>query len=67
MRESKLRVDFLVCEKVIVELKAVEHLEPIHEAQIITYLKETDCKVGLLINMNVERAVDGIKRVVQGL
>lgn len=58
------RLDFLVEEKVIVELKAVEQLLPIHEAQLLTYLKITGCKVGLLINFNVPLLKHGIKRRV---
>lgn len=58
------RLDFLVEEKVIVELKAVEQLLPIHEAQLLTYLKITGCKVGLLINFNVPLLKQGIKRRV---
>ena len=59
-----LRLDLIVEEKVIVELKAVEKLLPIHEAQLLTYLKLTDCKVGLLINFNVVVLKHGIKRIV---
>ena len=57
------RIDMLVCEEVIVELKVVDSLAPIHVAQLLTYLKLTGLKRGLLINFNVERLVDGIKRV----
>ncbi|MEW5956572.1 MAG: GxxExxY protein [Chloroflexota bacterium] len=58
------RLDFLVTGKVIVELKAVDELHPIHEAQLLTYLKLTGCKVGLLINFNVPVLKNGIKRMV---
>ena len=58
------RVDFLVEGEVIVELKAVEHVNKIYEAQVLTYLKATRKKVGLLINFNVERLKGGIKRLV---
>lgn len=58
------RVDLLIENKVIVELKAVEALNDIHMAQIITYLKLSNCKVGLLINFNVVKLIDGLKRVV---
>ena len=61
------RIDLLVEGKVIVELKAVSKLEPVHESQLITYLKLTGCKVGLLINFNVPRLVDGVRRKVNGL
>lgn len=47
------RLDFLVADKVVVELKAVDSIDPVHEAQLLTYLKLTGCRVGLLINFNV--------------
>jgi GxxExxY protein len=56
-------LDFLVEGKVIVELKAVETLAPIHTAQVISYLRATHHKLGLLINFNVAVLKDGIKRV----
>jgi len=58
------RLDLLVENKVIVELKAVQELAPIHEAQLLTYLKLTKCRIGLLINFNVTQLRNGIKRVV---
>jgi GxxExxY protein len=58
------RVDLLVEEKVIIEVKAVENLEKIHEAQLMSYLKLTGCKVGLLINFNVRVLKSGIRRIV---
>ncbi|MCB8928020.1 MAG: GxxExxY protein [Ardenticatenaceae bacterium] len=61
------RLDFLVSESVIVELKAVEQLMPIHHAQTITYLKLTNCKLGLILNFNVRLMRTGIKRVVLNL
>ena len=61
------RLDLLVEGKVIVELKAVEKLEPIHEAQLLSYLKLSGCKVGLLINFNVRVLKLGIRRLVLGL
>lgn len=48
----------------VVELKAVEKLEPIHEAQLLSYLKLSGCEVGLLINFNVKMLKDGIRRLV---
>ncbi len=57
------RLDLLVGGEVIVELKVVEALLPIHIAHLLTYLKLTGLKRGLLINFKVERLVDGIKRV----
>ncbi len=61
------RLDLLVNDKVIIEIKSVESLTDIHTAQVITYLKLSDCKLGLLINFNELRVVDGIKRIVNGL
>jgi len=58
------RLDLLVDGKIIVELKAVAALEPIHEAQILTYLKLAKVKTGLLINFNVPLLKEGIKRFV---
>lgn len=62
--DAGYRLDLLVEDQVIVELKAVEKILPIHEAQLITYLKLSDCKVGLLINFNVKHLRDGITRRV---
>ena len=61
------RIDLLVEGKVIVELKAVKRLEAIHKAQLISYLKLSGCKVGLLINFNVKVLKDGIRRLVNEL
>ena len=61
------RIDLLVENAVIVELKVVDKLLPIHEAQLLTYLKLSGKKVGLLINFNVTRLKDGIKRFVNNL
>ncbi len=58
------RVDLVVADRLIVELKSVDRLLSIHEAQLITYLKLSEIKVGLLINFNVEVLRDGIKRLV---
>jgi GxxExxY protein len=58
------RIDLLVQGSVIVELKAAERLEPIHEAQLLSYLKLSRCKVGLLINFNVKALKYGIRRLV---
>ncbi|HEV8496081.1 MAG TPA: GxxExxY protein [Gemmatimonadaceae bacterium] len=64
--EVGYRVDLLVEEAVIVELKSVAKLLPIHEAQLLSYLKLSGCRVGLLINFHVPRLRDGIKRMVNG-
>ncbi len=61
------RVDLLVEGKVIVEIKAIEKLEPIHEAQLLSYLKLSGCKVGLLINFNVKILKSGIRRFINEL
>lgn len=61
---NDLRLDFVVQKKVVVELKAVARLEPIHEAQLLTYMKLTKCRVGLLINFNVPTIKQGLKRMV---
>jgi len=58
------RLDILVENRLIVELKACESLQPIHEAQLLTYLKLTGIKVGLLINFNVPVLKEGIRRLV---
>jgi GxxExxY protein len=58
------RLDFVVEDAVVVELKAVEALTPIHEAQLLTYLRLSGKRVGLMINFNVNRLVDGIVRRV---
>jgi GxxExxY protein len=65
--EVGFRIDLIVEDLVIVELKAVDALAPIHEAQLITYLKLSHKKVGLLINFNVRHLKSGIKRRVMGL
>lgn len=57
-------VDLLVAGMLVVELKAVVELLPVHEAQVISYLKLTSCKLGLLINFNVPMLKDGIRRLV---
>ncbi|HHT9107364.1 MAG TPA: GxxExxY protein [Candidatus Wunengus sp. YC64] len=61
------RLDLIVEDAVIVELKTVECLLPIHEAQLLTYLKMKNLRVGLLINFNVPVLKDGIKRMVNNL
>ena len=58
------RIDFLVEDEVIVELKAVEGMNKIYEVQLLTYLRAKGKRVGLLINFNVARLKDGIKRLI---
>jgi len=58
------RADLIVEDKIVIELKTVDEFNPVHEAQILTYLKFADKKLGLLINFNVLRLKDGIKRYI---
>ena len=60
------RIDLLVAKLVVVELKSVAALEPIHDAQLLTYLKLGGWQVGLLLNFNVPVLKDGIRRLVRG-
>jgi GxxExxY protein len=62
--ESGYRVDLLVEKKLIVEVKAVERLAEIHLAQVLTYLKLANTRIGLLINFNSLKLVNGVKRVI---
>ena len=61
------RIDIIIENKVILEIKSVEALNDLHFAQILTYLKLTNCKLGMLINFNVTLIKNGIKRVVNNL
>lgn len=61
------RLDLLVENEVVVELKSVERLEPIHTAQLLTYLRTSDLRLGLLLNFNVDIMRKGIKRIVNNL
>jgi GxxExxY protein len=65
--EIGYRVDVFVEKKFIIEIKSVESLTDVHLAQVLTYLKLSDCKLGLLINFNVSKLKDGIRRVVNNL
>lgn len=62
--ECGYRADFLIENKVVIELKSIDALADIHLAQVLTYLKLSKCKVGLLINFNVLKLTNGVKRVV---
>lgn len=64
--DKEFRIDLLVEDIVIVELKAVEELKDIHEVQLVTYLKLANKKLGLLINFNVPVLKDGIRRKING-
>jgi GxxExxY protein len=63
--DTSYRADLIVEDRVLIELKAVERLLPIHLAQVLTYLRLSDLRVGLLINFNVTRLKFGIKRLVR--
>jgi GxxExxY protein len=65
--EVGYRIDLLVEGIIIIEIKSVESIAPVHVAQLLTYLRLTEIQLGLLINFNVALLKDGIKRVVNGL
>jgi GxxExxY protein len=65
--DAGYRIDMLVGDSIIIENKTVEKILPVHEAQLITYLKMRRCKLGFLLNWNVPRMKDGIKRMVNNL
>ncbi|HEY9220946.1 MAG TPA: GxxExxY protein [Lutibacter sp.] len=65
--EIGYRIDIIVENKVIIEVKSVESLNDVHLAQVLTYLKLSDCKLGMLINFNVAFLKNGIRRVVNNL
>ena len=65
--ELGFRVDLIVNEKVIIEIKSIEAFAPVHRKQLLTYLRLMDLRLGLLINFNVELIKDGIQRVVNRL
>ena len=65
--EIGYRIDILVESKVVIEIKSVDSLNDIHLAQVLTYLKLSGCKLGLLLNFNVKSMKDGIRRVVNNL
>ncbi len=60
------RIDILVNHEIVLELKAIEALAPVHRAQLLSYLRHSGRRVGLLINFNSERLKDGIARVING-
>jgi GxxExxY protein len=64
--ENAYRIDLWVENSVVVELKAVEMLLPVHESQVLSYLRLSGCRFGLLINFNVSRLVDGVRRLAWG-
>ena len=64
--EAGYRIDLMIEDKFIVEIKSVEALNDVHLAQILTYLRLSHCKLGLLINFNVKLLKEGTKRVING-
>jgi GxxExxY protein len=64
--EVGYRIDLLVNDKIIIEIKSVEGIIPIHKAQVLTYLKLSNLRIGLLINFNVINLQDGISRLING-
>ncbi len=67
MLDVGYRIDIIIEDKFIVEIKSVESLNDVHLAQLLTYLKLSDCKLGLLINFNVKLLKEGVRRVVNGI
>src|SRR6266568_3317150 len=65
--DEGFRADLFVEQKVIIELKSVERLQPVHSKQLLTYLRLTGCRLGLLINFGENLMKDGFKRVANGL
>ena len=61
---TQYRIDLIVEDTVVVEVKSVDHLLPVHRAQVVTYLRLIGCPAGLLINFNVPKLVDGVKRLI---
>lgn len=64
--KTGIRLDLLVENRVIIEVKAVEHLHEVHRAQLLTYLRLTRLRLGLLLNFNVKLIRDGMRRIVNG-
>lgn len=65
--DAGYRIDLMINNKVVIELKSIETLAPVHIAQVITYLRLSGAKLGILINFNVALLKDGFKRIVNGL
>jgi GxxExxY protein len=64
--KTGIRLDLRVEDRVIVEIKSVEHLHDVHRAQLLTYLRLTDLRIGLLFNFNVKFIKDGVRRILNG-
>jgi GxxExxY protein len=67
VNDEAFRLDLLIDDRVIVELKSVEHVSPVHKKQLLTYLRLTNKSLGLLINFNEAKLIDGVTRIVNGL
>jgi len=67
MKERMYRIDIWVENKVIVDVKSVDTIPIVYKKQVLTYLKQTHCKLGLILNFNVPVLRDGIERIVNGL
>ena len=65
--ENAYRIDIIIEDKLILEIKTVDYINDVHKAQILTYLKLTNCKLGLILNFRTDIFKDGVKRVVNGL
>lgn len=65
--EQGFRADLIIENKIIIEIKSVESILPVHQSQLLTYLKLTGMKLGLLVNFNVHLIKDGIQRIVNKL
>jgi len=62
--DTRYRIDLIVEDTVVVEVKSVEQLMSVHQAQVLTYLRLTGCPAGLLINFNVAKLIEGVKRLI---
>lgn len=62
--DTSYRIDLIVEDLVVVEIKSVEHVLPVHDAQLLTYVRLVGCPAGLRINFNVARLMDGVKRLL---
>lgn len=65
--ENAFRLDMVVENKLILEIKAIEYVNPVHKAQLLTYLKMTNCKLGLLLNFKSDVFKNGVTRIVNFL
>lgn len=65
--ENAFRLDMIIENKVILELKTVEYISPAHKAQLLTYLKMTNCKLGMLLNFQSDVFKNGVTRIVNNL